>query len=1262
MANGSPVGNMIIKVDLDSTGVEKSMTGLQRQLKSSNKAMGAQLSAFNRSEKSVSKYNTIIDGLTNRHKIQAAMVDEAKQKYEEMSNTYGENSVKAQAAAQDLNTQIQRYQETGRELSNIQAEFKEFQRVQEIQSKTWYKVVDGMENYGGKLKTAGASIDDVGSKMTKSITLPAAGAALAVGGVAAAFGWKRLTGLDTAQAKLKGLGYSAKDVERISKDVETAIEGGMTTFAEGTDIAAGALAAGVKEGKDLQRYIKLVGDAAVGANRPVAEMAQIFNRVEGNGKLMTQELNSIEMSMPGFSKAMSKHLGVSSDKFREMVTDGKVSSKDFLKVMDSFAGDMAKEYSKTWDGMVANTKAYVGIIGESFLQGVFEDSKKSLADFIEVLKSPEIQQRAAEMGEVAREAFTKMKDSIKGAVDWYQGLDDEQKTLIKRLGFVAIAGGPVLQMTGKLTSGIGSVMEVTGKLTKAIGLSGGVGLVGALGGLAPTAVVGVAVAGAVLLGSKIAELVDDTEKLEDVNLDLAESLSDQASDLEASANTFDKLSDKAKLSNSELAELHDLNQRISKSSNPSEIEALQQQYNKLAEKSGLSKDEIKRLFGANDELIKQSPVVKKSVSEQGNEFVNTTDKVRDQIEALRKLSETQLTAEREKILKNEEQIIDNIAQKTDELAVNEQRITDISKNQNMSKQEISDRVAEINDKISEGNLSEQEAYKLDAERNDLLSIKNGTYDEILDQLIEEQNQLQKGLDKEEEKLDKLEATEQQLANIKLQNMGINEEGEKGLSKLDESIAKNDEELEKLEQKLAKNGELTEEERERYTKLSETNNKKKEGRDALLEELGIMNNLNTVAEDRMSRATKTTQNRVEELAETIKINAAEGNIIKQIDNKNVKLDKSIDKAKEEGKEQGLSKKEIEKQVNSLEKKKGKNAEVKKQIMQELGIWDDVDSSIQDQINKEIKKGKATDDTTSKSKKQGDQIGNNNKKTDEGTKKEKERSKEAGKNVSKDVKVSDKGTVNNLNRRASEKKSKNVGLVAIGLAALNRGATQGKSKKVSLWQSGLASINRQASSPVSKTINFVGRGLSKLKFWAKGTPPQGHTGGHAVMGEEGRELATLPSGHSFLTASTATLYPNLPKGTHVIPHRETENILKSFPHYADGTNNWSSLFNHDNLMNNELMKLLAVNNKSTKSEVAITADSKNNSDNKHLRELVDVTLQQNQQQGQMIDLLTQLLAKETDIVIDVDSLGKGAAKSVSKQQDKNTDMRLRYAGLR
>src|SRR5690625_4099098 len=248
------------------------------------------------------------------------------------------------------------------------------------------------------------SMNSAGKKLTKSITVPVMGAVTAIGGLVGALGFKRLVGLDTAQAKLKGLGYDAKEVERISGQVETAIEGGMTMMGEGVDIAAGGLAAGVKEGAELERYIKLVGDAAVGSNREVGEMAQIFNRVQGQGKLMTQELNMIEMGLPGFAQAMADNVaGGSLEAFREMVTAGEVGSDEFLDVMEDFAGGMASAYSESWAGMAKNVLAYVAIIGESLLEGLFEDGKKGLADFIELLKSDEVMEWAQNAGEKIRE-------------------------------------------------------------------------------------------------------------------------------------------------------------------------------------------------------------------------------------------------------------------------------------------------------------------------------------------------------------------------------------------------------------------------------------------------------------------------------------------------------------------------------------------------------------------------------------------------------------------------------------------------------------------------------------------------------------------------------------------------------------------------------------------------------------------------------------------------------------------------------------------
>lgn len=324
-------------------------------------------------------------------------------------------------------------------------------------------------------KNVGKNIGDVGSALTNKITKPALVAAGAITGIVAAFGWKRLVAMDVAKSQLEGLGYAVADVTRISEQVRAAVQGTIMTMAEGTSVAAGALAAGVKEGAELEKYIKLVGSAAVGAGGDIDRMATIFNRVQGTGRLMTMELNQIEDAMPGFSQNLSKHFGVSMAEMRKMVTEGKVSADDFLIVMEGFAGGMADAYAGSWEGMITNTKSNIGILGESLLSGVFIQSKESITEFLGLLRSPEAREWAVETGEKIGEAFTTIVEKVKQVVSWWNELDDGTKKLIGQFALFMIALGPILSIIGKfitlggiLAQGISVITTVVGVLGKAL--------------------------------------------------------------------------------------------------------------------------------------------------------------------------------------------------------------------------------------------------------------------------------------------------------------------------------------------------------------------------------------------------------------------------------------------------------------------------------------------------------------------------------------------------------------------------------------------------------------------------------------------------------------------------------------------------------------------------------------------------------------------------------------------------------------------------
>ncbi|MEX6346727.1 peptidoglycan DD-metalloendopeptidase family protein [Staphylococcus ureilyticus] len=445
-----------IDLSMRDMGVSKTLAGIKREFRSLNSSLKLSSNNFKYGEKSASSYKARMNDLDRAIKVGTSNLGELEKQYKQVAQSQGANSAKAVRLQTEYNKQA----------NAINAMKDEYGRLNQYYRENFSmagRLSNSFKSIGSSMQSVGGQAQNMGRSLTNSITKPALVAGTAMAGITAKLGFDRLVGLDSAKAKLEGLGYSTKEVGSITGQVTKAIEGGMTTMAEGTDIAAGALAAGVKEGKDLEKYIKLVGDAAVGSNRPVGEMAMIFNRVQGQGKLMTQELNMIEEGMPGFAIAMSENLGVSQEEFRKMVTEGKVSSEEFMTVIDDFAGGMANSYAKSWKGMAQNSKNYIGILGESMLKGVFPQAKESLYEFTQLLQSDKAKKWAEDVGKSLSGAFSVMANAISGIIKWWQSLDGStQKTLggiVKWLGITLVTMGPVLTIFGKFASTIGGMFS-----------------------------------------------------------------------------------------------------------------------------------------------------------------------------------------------------------------------------------------------------------------------------------------------------------------------------------------------------------------------------------------------------------------------------------------------------------------------------------------------------------------------------------------------------------------------------------------------------------------------------------------------------------------------------------------------------------------------------------------------------------------------------------------------------------------------------------
>lgn len=168
----NPIGNMVIKVDLDGSGFNRGITGLNRQMRMVSREMSANLSKFGRYDQSLEKSKVKVDGLTKRQQIQAQKVRELKNNYDQLSRETGENSAKTQAAAAKYNQAYAELNKYERELNEATAEMKALERQQQVLNTTMGKIGNKFSELGPRLREIGGKMQSVGRNMSMYVSAP----------------------------------------------------------------------------------------------------------------------------------------------------------------------------------------------------------------------------------------------------------------------------------------------------------------------------------------------------------------------------------------------------------------------------------------------------------------------------------------------------------------------------------------------------------------------------------------------------------------------------------------------------------------------------------------------------------------------------------------------------------------------------------------------------------------------------------------------------------------------------------------------------------------------------------------------------------------------------------------------------------------------------------------------------------------------------------------------------------------------------------
>jgi len=396
-------------------------------------------------------------------------------------------------------------------------------------------------------------------------------------------------------------------------------------------------------------------------------------------------------------------------------------------------------------------------------------------------------------------------DKIESGAEAFANLDEEQqRTILKLIAFTA-AVGPASVGIGQLSLGIGGLMKVGGNFATMLGkagATGGTGLLGRIALLGPGAAtpVGLAIAGVGFLGLSIYKQIERSREAKKVNLEVAESLTEQANALEENIDRFEELESKSKLSNNEMARLVDIYKEIQETSDEKALETLSKEYEQLLEKSGMTNEELSEFVSINDELANKLDSSNKKITEQGNVLV-------DNIDALKELNETQRERIRLELEAQAAALEANRGELLREQRDLQQEINELNEKIPDTKEKIIEQEEYVNELVADYRKAIEDNNTFEVIRLSNKMVKEAEIaQELRNQLETQTNQLLTNHDDLEvtnQKLDSLGETYQRMIELELAQVGINAEKGKELQQIDEELKKLREQKTELDEKRKK---------------------------------------------------------------------------------------------------------------------------------------------------------------------------------------------------------------------------------------------------------------------------------------------------------------------------------------------------------------------------------------------------------------------------------------------------------------------------
>lgn len=268
-----------------------------------------------------------------------------------------------------------------------------------------------------KLKEYAAAYDQWGSKLTKTLSLPLAGAA--------AYAVKAATDFEKVRTTYGALLGDVEKGNALFEELKTFSASTPLSFDTLNAAAQNFLGAGFAA-DELTAKMRMLGDVALGDADKFSRLSMQFNQVKTKGKAELEELKIFaEAGIPIFDE-LAKMMGVSTEEIFKMTSEGKIGFEELNGVLTRLTGEGGKFHN--------------------MMQTISGTTAGNLSNALDNLKIT-----AAELGEALLPIANDFLQSLTGLAEWIGELDEGEKKMLLVGAAMAAAVGPALKLSAALT-------------------------------------------------------------------------------------------------------------------------------------------------------------------------------------------------------------------------------------------------------------------------------------------------------------------------------------------------------------------------------------------------------------------------------------------------------------------------------------------------------------------------------------------------------------------------------------------------------------------------------------------------------------------------------------------------------------------------------------------------------------------------------------------------------------------------------------------